>query len=257
MARSLSALFVASCIAGTLSLGGCASRTVRVEVAPAPAVSLPSSTVAVVAADRECRPMADALIRSLGQRASIAVDPRADTRLLVFGCGLDIGWTLTEEIDATGDRPQSRQRADLSGRGHAVVAITDAHGTQAHILGSSRDGAVGAWGLQDMFRNRRALRNRLTESVAEDLVGQLNPTTRQIARRVYPNATEGSARELHTRAVVAEQRGDLDEALRLARASLTERPTERAAAYLRALERRVVAPQARASAGPTAAPPSR
>lgn len=218
---------------------GCAKRTVRLEVAPAPAVSLAASTVAVVAQDRECRPIADAIIDELGSKASIEVDPRAETRLLVFGCGLDIGWTLRQEVDATGDRTRSIQKSDLTGRGHAVVAITTAEGTLAHLIGSSRDGVVGSWGVSDMFRSRRAMRQSLTDGLADDLVDQLNPLPQQLARRVYPNAGEGSARALHNLAVLAEQRGDLTEAVRMARAALEERPTQRSAKYLRELERRV------------------
>ena len=227
-------------LTGTLS--GCAHRTVRLEVAPAPAVSLAASTVAVVAQDRECRPIADAIIDQLGRKASIAVDPRVQTRLLVFGCGLDIGWTLRQEVDATGDRTESIQKSDLTGRGHAVLAVTTEHGTLAHLVGSSRDGQVGSWGVSDMFRSRRAMYGELTEGVARDLVDQLNPLPQQLARRVYPNAGEGTARELHNMAVRAEQRGDLPEAVRLARAAMAERPTERGAHYLRELERRVSPP---------------
>ncbi len=218
---------------------GCAHRTVSVEVAPAPAVALDTRTVAVVAQDRECRATADALIQSLDQMASIQVDPRAEVRLLVFGCGLDIGWTLRQEVDATGDRTQSIQKADLTGRGHAVVAVTTPAGTQAHLVGSSRDGHLGSWGVREMFRTQRAIRQSLTRNLADDLASQLNPLPQQLARRVYPNASEGSARDFHNLAVQAEQRGDLDEALRLARAALEERPTERTATYLHALERRI------------------
>lgn len=235
MDRRLAALLALIASGG---LGGCAHRTVRLEVAPAPAVSLPSSTVAVVAQDRECRPIADAIIDELGSKASIAVDPRAQTRLLVFGCGLDIGWTLRQEVDATGDRTRSIDRSDLTGRGHAVVAITTPEGTLAHLVGSSRDGVFGAWGVSDMFRSQRTMRRSLVDGLALDLVDQLNPLPQQLARRVYPNAVEGSPRELHNLAVLAEQRGDLPEAVRLARAALDERPTERSARYLRELERR-------------------
>ena len=240
MVRFLPAL-LALCVAG------CAPRTVKLEVAPSPAVALEVRTVAVVAQDRECKPIADAIIAQLDRRASITVDPRSDVRLQVFGCGLDIGWTLREEVDATGARTQTIRRADLTGRGHAVLAVRTPEGTLAHLVGGSRDGKVGAWGVDDMFRTRRAMRQSLTVGVAGDLVDQLSPIPQQLARRIYPRANHGSARDLHTQAVLAEQRGDLESAMRLARAALEQRPTERTAAYVRALERRVASPSTNAT----------
>lgn len=217
---------------------GCAHRTVRVDVPPAPAVSLATSRVAVVAQDRECRPVADALIDALHERASFEVDPRSDVRLLVFGCGLDVGYVLREEVDATGERAESIRKVDLTGRGRAVLAVTAAGDTMAHLVGSSRDGQLGGWGKRHVFRTRRTLERSLSDAVAADLASQLNPLPQQLARRIYPHAAPGSARELHTRAVQAEQRGDLDAATRLARAAAALRPTDRAEAYVASLERR-------------------
>lgn len=217
-------------------VSGCAHRTVRVDVAPTPAVSLPASRVAVVAQDRACRPVADALIAALRERAAFEVDPRADLRLLVFGCGLDVGYVLREEVDATGPRSESIRKLDLTGRGRAVLAVTEGQETLAHLVGSGRDGHQGGWGAVAPFQTRNALLRSLTEAVAADLATQLSPLPQQLARRVYPNATPGSARGLHTLAVRAELRGDLDAATRFAREAAARRPSDRARAYLASLE---------------------
>ena len=73
-----------------------------------------------------------------------------------------------------------------------------------------------------------------------DVWQQLNPMPQQTTRNLYANAGEGTAKDLHNLAVLAEQAGDLPEALRLATAALSERPNARIARYLDALERRAM-----------------
>ena len=59
-----------------------------------------------------------------------------------------------------------------------------------------------------------------------------------VVRRVWPNAPETSHKGLFTRAVWAEQRGDLGEALLYALEAYEVRPSQRNARYLADLERR-------------------
>ena len=219
-------------------LAACASRTVQFEVPAAPAVTIETASVAVIAQDRTCREVAKALIDELGRHTEFRVDPRSDVRILVFGCGVDIGWTLHHEVDYTGTDVQQVEQADLIGRGHAAISVTQDHAGLAHLVGNARDGHLGA-GMRDMFRSRKAMQGRLTQSVAADLVAQLNPLPVQQDRRIYPRAPQGTARELHTLAVRAEQSGDIALAHQLATAAHAERPTARTADYLAALERRL------------------
>jgi hypothetical protein len=221
-----------------LLLVGCAARTIALEVPAAPAVALNTQTVAVVAQDRACRPVADALIDEITHHSDFTVNPHSDVRLVVFGCGVDVGWTLHQEVDASTENTQTNQSADLVGRGHAAIAVSAAGQPLAHLVGSARDRHLGT-GVTEMFRTRRAMQQRLTLSLADDLVVQLNPLPIQLERRVYPNAGDGSARQLHSLAVLAEQRGHLDEAHRLASDAMDERPSNRAASYLVSLERRL------------------
>ncbi len=221
-------------------LGGCASHKIQMEVAPTPAVALQTRTVAVVAQKRECKPVADQLVAELRANDLFVVDPRADVQLTVLTCGVDIGWTLYQESDDDG---KERQRADLNGRGHVVVAVGQGGKARAHLVGNGRDGHIGAWrgqGIRDMFRTRKAMQARLTQAVAADVVGQLNPLPQQYTRKLYANAGEGTAKDLHNLAVLAEQSGDLPKAIRLATAALSERPNARIASYVDALERRAL-----------------
>ena len=60
-----------------------------------------------------------------------------------------------------------------------------------------------------------------------------------VRRRVYANATSGSARQYHNLAVTAEAEGRLQDALWWARRAHEIRPTRRSASYVSELARRV------------------
>jgi len=228
-------------LAPLLLLSWACAHRVPMQVPAAPAVDLSTTTVAVVAQDRECRPVALSLIEQLKESADFQVDYRSEVRLLVFQCNVDIGWSLFHEVDGTSNAPV-KQRADVVGRGHAMIAVMTEDGTVAHLVGGARDGHVGLWqraGLTNMLQTRRAMQRRLTDSVAVDLVSQLNPLPQTLDRWVYPNPEDGSARQLHNLAVLAEQSGDLVEARRLAQAAVDQKPTSRSEVYLESLERRL------------------
>ncbi len=219
------------------ALLACAPR-VRVEVAAAPAVAIGVTSVAVVARDRECRPIADAMIADLKAEALIQVDPRSPVKLMVFDCAVDLGWTVYQEVDGADER----RRADVEGRGHAVMAVETPYGTVAHVIGNAREGHLGSWKnrpIRDMLQTRSTIQRRLTSSVASDLVQQLNHQPQQVVRRLYPNADDGSAKQLTHLAVLAEQRGDLAEAIELASEAHLTDPSDRTAEYLASLQRRL------------------
>jgi hypothetical protein len=227
------------------SLAACGPK-VHVEVPATPAVTLGVSSVAVVARDRECRPVADAMLADLKSDARIDVDPRAQIKLMVSDCAIDIGWTVHQEVD--GSASSERERADIQGRGHALLSVDTPYGTVAQVIGSAREGHLGSWrnrGLNDMLRTRSTVQRRLTHSVARDLVQQLNHQPQEIARRIYPNAHHGTSKQLTHLAVLAEQRGDLSEAISWAEQAHNTNPNERTAEYLAALQQRLYGQSAR------------
>ncbi len=210
--------------------------TVQLEVPAAPAVHLQADAVAVVAHDRACQPAADALTRGLADSGVLHVDHRAEVRLELIACGDDESFTVEQQ--GSQDSP-TRRRTDVAARAHAVVAVT-AHGqTAAHLIGAGRHHLTTSWTEPNrMARVRNTAQRQAFADLADDLVQQLSPVPMLVERRVYPNASNGSARELHTLAVRAEQGGDVELAWLLAQAAHLENPTPRTASYLDALHRR-------------------
>jgi hypothetical protein len=218
------------------ALPGCVHK-VRVEVPAAPAVALrwEGPKIAVVAQDRDCRDVADALVEELNAVDGLEVDPRADVRLRVLRCGR----SQAVNIDIRVEGDQDRRRVLMEGRAHALVAVYAEGEPQAHLVGSARHFDNGAWGDIDVLGRRRSMDRTLTSILARDLATQVSPMPRVAERRVHPRAPEGTARRFYHDAVLAELSGDLFEAHRLAMKAWQERPTERTAAYLRELETRL------------------
>lgn len=225
-------------IACAVLWGGCA-HTVNLELEAAPSVAVVAESVAVVSRDRSCSPVANALIDELRDSGGPGVDPNAAVRIELVRCGTpSYALTVLEEVRAGGG---VRRSAELDGRLHAVAVVYGGGHPQAHLIGATRHSSHGGWrtdGLGDLVQLRRAVERDMSDEVARDLAQQLLPVRTVVKRRVYPNANRGSARERLTLAVQAELVGDLDDALHHARAALDERPSERAAAYVRELERR-------------------
>ena len=221
---------------------GCA-HTVHVEHAPAAALAVPVERVAVVARDRECRPVADALITELRERdlvgtlsgARITVDPRAAMRIDLVACGEAYQATL---VQRAGGGSAEQTRSTVDGRGHAVAVIRTGENVHAHLIGAGREGRVGGWAAGDSLPALNAAVHRaLATAVARDLADQIAPVPTLVERRVWPNAADGTARRFHSLAVNAERDGDLQAAYDLARAAYRERPSERQAAYIAELAR--------------------
>lgn len=216
---------------------GCAGHRVHVELPAAPAVELAADAVAIVAADRECRDVANALVDELARVGALTVDPTAPTRLYVYGCTQAVAAPVVDvrlEDDASGRRSESREIL-VDGRAQAAVDVVRQGDVVARLVGAGRHTASGD--LASSPGIERAMARNLPERVAVDLVDQIRPVPRLAVRRVYPNAAEGTAADLLDRAVAAELAGDLPAARDLALAALRERPTARAEAYLRELER--------------------
>jgi len=218
------------------SLAACGPK-VDVEVAANPAVALPDDAVSVVARDRSCQPLADALVEELWE-AGVAVDPRAGLRVEVALCGSDLQFDVEQSVSS--DAPDAIvRRTRATARAHGLIVVSDHGDVRAHLIGVGRHQSArsseGDRGLGTIGRSAKGL---AIHDAAEDLSEQLSPHATSVARRVWPNAPETSHKGLFTRAVWAEQRGDLGEALLYALEAYEVRPTARNARYLADLERR-------------------
>ena len=236
--RTMRKIFVGSVIIIATS---CASK-VQVELRALPAVKLDTTTVAVVAADRSCRPIADRLVQRLNEVDGLRVDPNSQVRLNVNSCGesYETHVFVNQEVAPGGQVRSDRRRAVVEGRGHAVVTVQIGDDVQAHIIGSGDRVSFGTWHdreLHDTLEMRQIVQRKIGESVADDLAEQLSPVSTIVARRVYPNAPMGSARHLHTLAVQAEQSGDIERAREFAQAAQAANPTIRERLYVEQLDR--------------------
>lgn len=220
-------------------LVGCATR-VHMAMPPAPAVHLDEASIAVVSADRTCRPYASALMARLATLRGIRLDPRSDLRLMVFSCH-HVQALSVEEVAGGDEGHALRRKGNVNGRAHAVVALSQEGRVVAHLLGTSRAGLVLEVDRSgpNLSAMGRTLQQRLVDAVAADLALQLSPEAWPVSRRVFPKAPEGSARDLYTEAVSAEAAGDLPRAYQLALAAQRVRPSSRGARYVGALERQI------------------
>ena len=212
------------------------THRVEVQVPATPSVQLEGTAVRVVAAERGCQSVANAVTDVLRRRSNLTVDPRASLRVDVFGCGES--WQL--DLQAQVSEDGVRRRMALSGRAYAAAVVSRDGVLEGRLIGSSRSDAADPWlATPQSFRGlRRRARVGLPDRVAVDLVAQLDPLPRPATRRVFAHARAGTRRELHNLAVAAERYGDLETALFLAAAVHDERPTPRSASYLYELARR-------------------
>ncbi len=215
----------------------CAPK-VAVQLPASPVIPVQTATFAVVAANRECRPVADALVDELNEMDGIVVDPRSPVRLTVLRCGQP---QLPVTVDIRIDGTREERRVTVEGAAHALVSVSVDGVVQGHLLGASRRSAG-----QDSPGNRplqlfRTVESELVEGVAIDLAEQIRPIPIWIERPVYARAPAGTPRELYNLAVEAEQLGRLAEARRLAQSAHDRAPNERFSAYLIELDRRIAA----------------
>jgi hypothetical protein len=226
-------------LVSVLTLSGlmaCAHR-VGVEIPAAPAVRLGADTFAVVA-DRQCRDVADALVRAINAEPGLAVDPRAPTRVKVMSCGR----TVAADVDVRDDGSAERRRVTITGRAHALVVVSEGSAVEGHIVGAARHDDPGAWGDAGTVTGRsRVIDRLLLQDLADDQVNQLSPVSHLAWRRVHPNAPDGSARSLETSAVLAEIDGDLVRARRLLAQAHDAHPSPRTEAWLQELDARLQA----------------
>lgn len=222
--RGLSAAILLLCATG------CAHR-VQVSVPAAPAVHLDTTRVAVAVYDPRCRDVAAALITALEDKGGIVVDPRAPVTLELRVCER----TLTGEVDIVRTTDEETREIGVVGSAYAFVVVNAGGAPTAELIGAARDRTEGAR-ARDVPAMSRQVDRALVGAVADDLAEQVRPLPRQVARRVWPNAAEGTARRLYSLAVEQERAGNLAEARRLAAMAVGRRPVPLYARYLAELE---------------------
>jgi len=137
------------------------------------------------------------------------------------------------------------RRVTIDGRAHALVAVTTNGNVQAHLIGSGKHMSRGNWGDTNVPAMGTSLERELHRRLVDDLTSQIDPMPRLVARRIHPNAEDGTARALHAQAVFAEQEGQLLRARSLAQRARVLDPHPRYLNYLQELDRVI------ASAEPT------
>ena len=227
-------------LATILGSAACA-HTVDVSLPAAPAVSLRSERVAVVYLATACEPQANALLRAV-RDGGLVVDPNADVRLEVALCEGGVGGPEIEVEVAEG---VDRRRVAVDGRAWAVLQVYGPEGLRARLLGTAAQEVRGPWSDEvphtsgDVRRLVRTADEVLVSAVADDLAEQIRSGPREVSRRTYGRAPDGSGRALYNAAVRSEQVGDVTAARRLAREAWTLDPNLRIATYLLELDRRV------------------
>jgi hypothetical protein len=220
---------------GLLLMLGCVPKQVYVELPAAPAVHLPSASVAIISADRGCQRLSNQFAKQMTREALFRVSPKAEVRLLVSNCQQQIRpiVDIKHRVDARSGTVQEKRRLHLEGQGFAQVEVQTSTGSQAHLL------AQASW-RQEASGSRavRGLRQLLLRQLANDLLEQVRPIPHVAQRRVFPNAQPNSHRAMLTRAVAAEINGDLRRAIALASAANEQSPNPRIHAYLSELIQR-------------------
>lgn len=227
-------------LATTLGAAACAHR-VEVSLPASPAVALRSERVAVVYVDGTCANQADALVGAL-RDGGLQVDPNARVRLEVSLCEGGVGGPEVEVEIADG---VDHRRIAVDGRAWAVLQVYGPEGLRARLLGAAAQQVRGPWSDESPRSSgevRRLVRTAdevLVAAVADDLAEQVRTGPREVARRLYGRAPEGSGRALYNAAIHAEHEGRVTDARRLAHEAWTREPNLRIATYLLQLDRRV------------------
>jgi hypothetical protein len=201
-------------------------------------------TVAVVAGERSCIPMARQLEEAFRARPGVSVVSVAEARvrLTVAECAELVIPRVTIDsqdvgISAVDTAHFERRRYELEGHASASMLV-EADGIHTVLDGNTDRQLSSGWISADDFvlPSMMEFEEALRRDVAWDLADQLAPLPETIRRTIYRDPEPGTAQMLHNQAVAAEQSGNLDEALRLAREAYAANPSARSLAYLEALE---------------------
>jgi hypothetical protein len=221
------------------------------------AVSLPSLRLAVISDDRSCRKVADELAKALTARPGVDVSPSAPVRLVVSNCDERIDSSVELNYDYMGlgyddsvVRQDRRYTQHVRATAKLMVLRPDADSV---TLPGTAERTARTWGDLPRHGSRElpaaasaetgtgmadalALREQVRRDLAYGLADKVAPLPERLKRIVYADPEPGTAQQLHNQAVEAERRGDLDEALRLARQAWAADPSAVSKAYIEQLE---------------------
>lgn len=217
---------------------GCA-KTVAWRISPVPTVQVDTTAVSVAAAGAECRDLADEVLHVLGSRPGVVIEPEATTRLVVRDCDQFLS-TIVEVQESMGDgqTDQSRRRVTVEGTGSAIIEVWSGEARVAELTPQEFHAESSSWADEGRIPapRARAVTEALNEGIASAVGDDLAPLPQSLERKLYAKAEPGTARALHNDAVEAEQEGDLDRAMRLAREAYAADPSARSMRYLEQLE---------------------
>jgi hypothetical protein len=218
----------------TLLLGLACAHRVSWEVQPRPAYTLPSMEVAVVAGDKSCKKVADELAETLSARPGVVVRPDAAQRLEVRNCDENLHTNVEMESTHFRNVVSERRRYTMRGVAQGELWVAD----RTKLLGTAERHLRGPWEAEgDLdIPGALALREGLRRDLARDFAQQVAPLPETISRTLYKDPEPGTSRELHNEAVEAEQAGDLDRAVSLAREAYAADPSMASLRYLEALQ---------------------
>lgn len=217
---------------------GCAKK-VAWKISPVPTVEVDTALVSVAAQGAECRELADEVLAVLGTRPGVRIEPDAPTRLVVRDCEQFLA-TIVEVQEAMGDdiTDTSRRRLTVEGTGSATIEVWSGEVVIASLTPQEFHIESSSWADEGRIPapRARAVTQALNKGVAVAVADDLAPLPESLERKLYANAEPGTARALHNSAVEAEQSGDLDKAMRLAREAYAADPSQRSMRYLEQLE---------------------
>ena len=220
-----------------LLVAGCASH-VAWKVAPAPAVDVDVATLSVAAEGADCKELANAVLAEMAARPGVAIDPDAPTTLVVKDCQSFLATIVEVEGERIDIDETERRRVTVEGTGNATVEVRANGLTVGTLTPQHFHAESSSWASDGRIPapRARAVSAALSEGLAQQVADDLAPLPAELSRRIYASSEPGTARALHNQAVAAEQRGDLDEAMKLAREAYAADPSARSMRYLEALE---------------------
>ncbi len=220
---------------------GCAHR-VAWQIQPAPGLALPSLKLAVIAEDRGCKEVADALVATLRARPGVDVDPAAPVQLRVGGCDYEVLSTLdmaiTEMATTASGMSQAleHRRYLIDGWATASMTIVSADLPPHKVEVGAERHDLTPWSLDAKLPVSGRLDGPLSRDLAWGLADTIAPLPETLRRRLYADPEPGTARALHNRAVEAEREGKLDLALQLAREAYAADPSAAALSLIEELQ---------------------
>ncbi len=224
-------------------LSACAHMSASWEITPDAQVEMSAPQLSIVADDRRCRPIADALTQELQRRRDVRVAPNSRVRLALSRCDVEV----STEVDiaqlfpgmGSGLTGGTEHREELIRSVGSVALTVEVDGRPQTTLGAKSHRVRR---VQDGQRalGRLSLSDGVSRDLASQLAQQVVPEPEVVRRRFYRDPEPGSARALHNQAVDAERTGDLKRALELARKAAGASPTRVHQEYLSELEARVM-----------------